>query len=356
MNNPLSSYQKLIKAIQENALADTRLLWIADENMPYHCCRELAAFSHLTFVTNRFDLHQAALQTLTKADHIVLFNDFDLQSFEDGSFETVAYRVSKERPVCHWVLSQTARVLNHQGTLLLVGQKDEGIKGYADKCIEQLGFAGKPVKSGNDYLARLALHKATKEQLDHKNYPDLRTIAQAFHLNIHSKPGLYGWQKIDEGSVLLVEEFIKLASTRTYQSALDLGCGYGYLSMAMANYGISRIVATDNNAAAIMACRDNIQTFKVDTQVIAGDCADSVNESVDLVLCNPPFHQGFSVDSQLTEKFVAATANHLRKGGDALFVVNTFIAIEKVAQRYFKQITLMANNRKFKVLKLRHRE
>lgn len=356
MNNPLCSYRKLIQAVHDNALADTRLLWIADENMPSHCCGELAAFTQLTFVTNRFDLYQTALQVLTQAGHAVLFNDFDLPVFEGGHFETIAYRISKERPVCHWVFSQATRLLTHQGALLLVGQKDEGIKGYIDKCVKQLGFTGKQVKSGKEYLAALCLSETTKEQLDHKNYPALRTIAEAFHLNIHSKPGLYGWQKIDEGSVVLVEEFVKLASLRTYRSALDLGCGYGYLSIAMANSEISRIIATDNNAAAIIACQDNLKSFNVDTRVIAGDCADNISERVDLVMCNPPFHQGFSVEAQLTEKFVAAAAERLCDGGDALFVVNAFIAIEKVAQRYFSDITRLSNNSKFKVIKLRHKK
>ena len=135
-------------------------------------------------------------------------------------------------------------------------------------------------------------------------------------------------------------------------SALDLGCGYGYLSLFAASLGIQHITATDNNAAAILAITKTACENDTNITAIADDCGASITQTFDIILCNPPFHQGFDIDSQLTEKFVATAKNRLNRHGKAYFVTNAFIAIEKIAEKHFASCKQLANNKKFKVLEL----
>ncbi|MCV6626215.1 MAG: class I SAM-dependent methyltransferase, partial [Cellvibrionaceae bacterium] len=114
--------------------------------------------------------------------------------------------------------------------------------------------------------------------------------------------------------------------------------------------------ATDNNAAALASCEHNLQQLKalrpkLETGVSAADCADRIEQRFDLIVCNPPFHQGFNVDNSLTDKFLNAAKNHLNQNGQAYFVVNSFIGIEKKAQQIFKRVETLANNKQFKVLR-----
>jgi len=331
-----------------------KIAFIADENININQCVALCSYSELCFLTNRYDLFQEA-ELLLKGIKQAVFSDFDLQALPDQEYDVIAYRISKERPVTHRLINQVQACLRPGGAFLLSGRKEEGIKNYVDKCTKQLGYQGKLVKQGSDYFAHLiwpASKAPSASPLDDKNYTHLRHIGNAFDFSVFSKPGQYGWQKFDEGSQLLAAELSSWLASNPIESALDLGCGYGYLSLALAAAGIKNITATDNNAAALISCQVNLKQTTSNAMVAPSDCAESLNGPFDLVVCNPPFHQGFDVEATLTKKFVNAAYRMLSNGGTALFVVNSFIGLEKIAASLFHKYSVLINNRKFKVLAL----
>ena len=103
---------------------------------------------------------------------------------------------------------------------------------------------------------------------------------------------------------------------------------------------------------ALRACELNCQAWAIPFEIELADCAQGIKKSFDLVLCNPPFHQGFSVENQLTERFLAAAAKHLAPHGLAYFVVNQFIPLERKAADYFKRCEKINHNGQFKILRL----
>ena len=86
----------------------------------------------------------------------------------------------------------------------------------------------------------------------------------------------------------------------------------------MEKYNLASITATDNNAAAIVSARKNKALMTTPTNIVTSDCADSIQEKFDLILCNPPFHQGFKHIQALTRKFIHACKRTLEKKGKAL--------------------------------------
>jgi len=306
-------------------------------------------------ISNRYDTWQRFTSQLEHA----YFSDFDFQTcLPDGlEFDTIIYRISKEKPLVHWILNNVTQRLKSNGCLILGGRKDEGIKSFVQHCNKQLALRGKEKKHGSDYVAQLHRSESISRPLDDKQYAELRAIGEAFGKTIYSKPGQFGWNKIDQGSALLAATFTDWLNDQPWRDAvsekkaLDLGCGYGYLSLALAAEGFGSIIATDNNAAAIYSCERNLHNAETkNVSVVAANCADSITEKVDLVLCNPPFHQGFANESALTERFVQAAANRLNPSGTALFVVNGFIAIEKQAAKHFGHCQRLADTGRFKVL------
>ncbi|WP_052692091.1 methyltransferase [Teredinibacter purpureus] len=363
-SDPHSLYALLLSA---ELPLDADILWVADENMPPEALHQLSRFEQLTFLTNRADVYASAKNVLTLPAAVVCFSDFDFTDFNLASkkFDAIVYRISKERAVCHWVLNNTLPLLKPEGRLVLAGDKNDGIKSYVDKASTVLGFAGRAQKKGNGYIANLKVNTARPiaecERLDDKNYPLSRNIGTLYGQTFSSKPGIYGWDKFDAGSRILVDTFydwiktLEDENTLKELTALDLGCGYGLLSLALHNAGIGGIIATDNNAAAVAMCDLNLtNNHATNFTVTAADCGKGINTHADIVLCNPPFHQGFSIDSSLTARFIQAAANTLRRQGVAFFVVNAFIPIEKVAQNHFKFCTTLFNNKQFKVLMLKH--
>src|SRR5690606_24017353 len=140
------------------------------------------------------------------------------------------------------------------------------------------------------------------ECLDAQNYAHLRLMLDNNSQEFFSKPGLFGWNKVDLGSELLIHHLYQLPLAQILpQNCLDLGCGYGFVTLAASRstecQSVKSWTMTDNNAAALIAAEKNLLAANLNGKVIADDCAASINETFDLILCNPPFHQGFNPDA-----------------------------------------------------------
>lgn len=325
-------------------------LWFADEQFHGVDPAPLRQ-ADCQVISNRYDVWQL----LAKAGIDARFSDFDTDHLPRAGLQRICYRVSKEKPVVHHLINSAARLLAPGGELRLAGAKDEGIRTYCDKAGVLFGNKADIRKQGKVYLGRVVRADAPPgPELDDHDYARLRPVAEQHGIELLGKPGLFGWDKIDRGSALLVEQ-LPVWLQRFPQppcTLLDLGCGYGYLAIMAGRHGIERIVATDNNAAALIACRANFERHGVAGEVIAGDCGDTLDERFDAILCNPPFHRGFASERGLTERFLAAAARLLTPRGRALFVVNRFIPLERLAAAQFRQIVPHLDNPGFRVFEL----
>jgi 16S rRNA (guanine1207-N2)-methyltransferase len=344
--------------LQELSQIDGNLLLVADENW---CQADwLSAISasagEVTLISNRFDIARDA-----KAAGISsYFNDFDFSDFPPSHFDAMLFRISKERASSHHVINQASVLLKPEGGLLLSGEKNEGIKTYVKQACQLFGDKTSTKKKGLSYLASISLHSANANLLEDKNYPRLRPITVNLQMDADrqyiSKPGIFGWNKIDRGSAFLIEHLSQFLSRydKAPESLLDLGCGYGYLACEASRHPFTSITATDNNATALAAAKENLaQLSHPNCQVIAADAGDQLNQLYDTILCNPPFHQGFTVDDDLSMKFLYNSKQLLSSIGQALFVVNSFIPLEYKAKQYFRHADILANNGAFKLVALR---
>lgn len=339
-----TSLSLLFPAIQAQ---NSPALWVIDEHGAGSALP--VANSWVSVISNRLDV----ANQLRKQGWNTTFNDMAFESSE--ALDCIFFRLAKEKPVVHHIINLATRQLAIGGRLIISGTKQQGIKTYAKHAAEALGGPLEIKKHGNDYLAVIIRGETAGDALDDKDYPTLRPIYTLNERPILSKPGLYGWDKIDNGSAMLIDLLPEIIGSRKPERILDLGCGYGFLSlMAHQQFPDATITATDNNAAAVIACQANFTEHGVAGEVSADDCGTHVRGSYHLILCNPPFHQGFDVERDLTALFVE-TARRLchSKKGLAVFVVNTFIPIERIASGRFPHVNIVANNGRFKVVALR---
>lgn len=324
-------------------------LLVADENCPDFPFASLAG-RDLEVLSNRFDIADAA----TRAGLRTRFSDFDFSPWRQQPPGNIVFRVSKEKAVVHHIANSSCRLLPEGGRLILLGGKQEGIKTFAKTLGTLFGTPAMIDKEGASY--RVTATKAGGDcgpALADRNYEQLREIGRFNDAPIYSKPGQFGWDKVDKGSALLAGYLPSLVSSLSLTAGdkvLDLGCGYGYLSIAISQLGAFAITATDNCAAAIVACKRNFSEFTIDGEVIADDCALGISSGYSLVVCNPPFHQGFSQDRRLTEKFLSAARRLLRPGGRALFVVNGFVPLESLAAPHFSTVEVPRRDNSFKLV------
>lgn len=324
-------------------------LWIVDESLPLDSVMTIPGASAITAVTNRYDI-SADLQAKTVR---TLLSDFDFSQL--GLYRRIVYRIAKEKLLVHHCINQALRHLSDDGELFIIGNKQDGLKSIAKNAAQTYGLKHNTQKLGNSYLATFDRPATLTDDpmLPSNNYGELRPVTHN-NITFYSKPGVFGWQKIDRGSELLVTVLPTIKRyMKSVTSVLDLGCGWGYLMLATRDWDVELRCATDNNIAAVEAAQKNFTEHSLAVDCVADDCASTIRGRFDLILCNPPFHQGFAVSDSLTEKFLAAASRLSRRSTRAIFVVNQFVPLERHAGKYFSQCRLLLADDGFRVYELR---
>lgn len=163
----------------------------------------------------------------------------------------------------------------------------------------------------------------------------------------YSVPGLFGWDRIDVGSTLLLENLPVLKGT-----GADFGCGYGYLSRHVLadNPAISILYCLDYDDRAVAACQKNIDDTRA--VFITADCTQQIADlpKLDFIIMNPPFHDTESEDHGIGKKFIITAAKHLRPGGRLYMVANRHLPYEKTLSDNFKTFDKIADKNGFKII------
>ena len=174
---------------------------------------------------------------------------------------------------------------------------------------------------------------------------DAQARGQTFRLR--SLPGVFAYNRLDEGTALLLESLAIPAGAHV----LDVGCGCGIIGLAAARMGAAQVDMVDVNILAVAAARENIARGG-----IAGARAfpsDGVPEDAarryDVVATNPPFHIGKSIDYDVTGAFIERARLALKPGGRFFLVSNQFIRYDQLLRSAFEQVECLATTRSYRV-------
>jgi 16S rRNA (guanine1207-N2)-methyltransferase len=144
-------------------------------------------------------------------------------------------------------------------------------------------------------------------------------------LTVCAHGAAFAGTKIDIGTRALLGSLERMAPSAA--TALDLGCGTGVLAAVLAR---SRpeltVLAVDQSAAAVASATATaaVNGLGARIRVTRDDAAASLPEgSVDLVVCNPPFHLGAAVVTTAADRLFAAAGRVLRPGGELWTVYNS---------------------------------
>lgn len=137
--------------------------------------------------------------------------------------------------------------------------------------------------------------------------------------------------------------------------AADLGCGNGVLGIAYALANPqAQVTLVDESYMAVQSARENWRAALGDrpADIRAGDgLAEQPADSLDLVLCNPPFHQQQVVGDFLAWRMFIQARNALVKGGELWIVGNRHLGYHAKLKRLFRGVDQMAATPKFVVLR-----
>ncbi len=152
---------------------------------------------------------------------------------------------------------------------------------------------------------------------------------QIFHF--YSDNGVFSKNKIDYGSRLLVETFLK-QNTETIEELLDVGCGYGFIGIVLAK--ILNCVATliDVNKRAVHLTKMNAKENNIEINSLLSNIYENVEKKYDLIFTNPPIRAGKEVVINILDN----AKDHLKESGKLWFVMRK----DQGAKSVFKKMQM----------------
>ncbi|KPA89199.1 16S rRNA m(2)G 1207 methyltransferase /23S rRNA m(2)G-1835 methyltransferase [Pseudomonas asplenii] len=137
----------------------------------------------------------------------------------------------------------------------------------------------------------------------------------------------------------------------------DLGCGNGVLAIASALQNPqAHYTLVDESFMAVQSARENWQAILGEREVTvraADGLAGQEPQSLDVVLCNPPFHQQQVVGDFLAWRMFQQAREALVVGGALYIVGNRHLGYHSKLARLFRGVEQVAATPKFVVLKAR---
>lgn len=179
----------------------------------------------------------------------------------------------------------------------------------------------------------------------------------SLNLEIRNLSNVFAANKLDIGAEIMLENMPK----GNFKSIIDLGCGNGILGLhAKQLFPEAYIHFVDDSEMAIESAKQNWKLNNLNTDGLVGeqasfgwdDCLTHLNEGVrpDLILCNPPFHQGEAITDHIAWQMFLQSWRSLKNGGILHVVGNRHLAYHVKLQRIFKNCTTVASNGKFVIL------
>ncbi|WP_201613279.1 class I SAM-dependent methyltransferase [Gulosibacter hominis] len=161
--------------------------------------------------------------------------------------------------------------------------------------------------------------------------------------------GAFAGAKLDIGTRLLLETLETAPPATEPSTVIDLGCGTGILaSWAARNWPVARIIATDRSAAAVRSATATAAANGVTVTAHRADAGAGLPDAcADLVLLNPPFHEGREVDRTMANHLFAAAARLLKPGGELYTVFNSHLRHRPQLERLVGPTEQLAANAKF---------
>lgn len=166
---------------------------------------------------------------------------------------------------------------------------------------------------------------------------------------------VFSHRKLDIGTRLLLDH---LPDAAEGADIVDLGCGNGVLgtSLAVSFLGGSVAFCDVSHAAVASAEATWAENLGGDQRArfLAGDLAAEVDDdSVDLVMINPPFHDQHVVGDETANRMFVEARRILRDGAEVRVVGNRHLGYHKRLRSIFGNLETIASNPKFVVLSSR---
>lgn len=264
-------------------------------------------------------------------------------------------------PKATHALAETISALQaHVSTVIVIGRSDSMSRAVNKELAR--GYARVDVSPGVG-KHRMIIGSRPLSSPSLPTYPRRGTIDHPATgpLQVRAHGACFSGIKSDEGSTALLTALAAAeADAGPSNSVLDLGCGNGWLlSAAMRLTSAAKGIGVDVSKAAVASTRETAEANGIEVEAILADAtdvqalADTVAGGHDLILLNPPFHQGTTIETDTAAGLMRAAGELSAPGGQVFTVYNSHLDYRDTLERVIGPSDQVARTSKFTVIRSR---
>ncbi|AFK00930.1 16S rRNA (guanine(1207)-N(2))-methyltransferase RsmC [Cronobacter sakazakii] len=254
--------------------------------------------------------------------------------------DTLIYYWPKNKPEAQFQLMNLLSLLPVGTDVFVVGENRSGVRS-AEAMLEAYCPLNKV-----DSARRCGLYHGRLEKQPEFNADGWWGEYQVDDLTIKTLPGVFSRDGLDVGSDLLLSTL----SPHTKGKVLDVGCGAGVLAAVLASHSPKvRLTLCDVSAPAVEASRATLAANGFEGEVVASNVFSEIKGRFDMIISNPPFHDGMETSFEAAQTLIRSAVRHLNIGGELRIVANAFLPYPNVLDETFGNHEVLAQTGRFKV-------
>ncbi|AIW14920.1 methyltransferase [Vibrio tubiashii] len=338
----------LINHVEELELPSNQNILIINDHFGALSCW-FSQRHKVTLMSDSFISHQGANANL-KANSCPTITNLTTMDKIPSDVDLVLFQLPKSNRHLVWLLSQLRDSLKSSVPVIAVNKAKE-IHTSTLKLFEK--YLGETKTSLAWKKHRLVFSNANS-QTPIKVSPDTRWSVDNEQIELNNLPNVYSGESLDLGARFMLEH---LPQNSQLKHVLDLGCGNGVLSVKMGQLNPQiKLTCVDESFMAVESAQQNlIANLGKEREIdcIANNCLDGMPaKDVDLVMCNPPFHQQQAITDHIAWQMFCDAKQILSVGGQLLVIGNRHLGYDGKLSRLFgkSNVKVVASNKKFVIL------
>lgn len=279
---------------------------------------------------------------------VQLHNSLD---WPEGMFDVVLIKVPKTLALLEDQLIRLQALIS-ENTLVIAAGMVKAMPAAVWKLLEK--YLGPTTPSLARKKARLIFVKVNPGREAFTNpYPVYYQLENTLY-RIANHANVFSRDSLDIGTRFLLQH---LPENSDAKAIVDLGCGNGVVGLLLAEWHpSSELSFVDESFMAVASAKENFyQAFpeRKANFFIADGLTDFKPETVDLIVCNPPFHQQNTVGNQIALSMFKQSFRVLRKGGELWVIGNRHLGYHVDLKRLFENCHEVSANTKFVIWKVK---
>ena len=267
-----------------------------------------------------------------------------------NAIDVVLYKIPKSNSL---LIEQLIHIQKSIGrnTVFIAADRAKEIHSSTLKLFEK--YLGETTTSLAVKKARLVFCQHQPQLEQSSPFPTIwklpnKTLGRDFSITNHAN--VYSRDKLDIGARYFIENLPEVAKN---SRVIDLGCGNGVIGLTiLASQPSAQIQFFDESHMAICSAelniKNNLPELAAQCQFHINDCLTGVeSNSVDLIVCNPPFHQHTATTDHIAWQMFKDSHRVLKKGGELRIIGNRQLGYHIKLKRIFGNEKLIASNEKF---------